>query len=99
MPANYSKNSPYSKTPLWGNFLDIMQPRTFDFSASDVIYTIDNIYNLRPDLLAFDLYKDAGLWWVFAVRNPNRIKDPVFDFTTGKTIYIPPISALQAILR
>jgi hypothetical protein len=40
-------------------------------------------------MLAYDLYGDAGLWWVFAVRNPNVITDPVFGFTAGTTIYIP----------
>jgi hypothetical protein len=96
--SKYSKNSPYSKTPMWGNFLDVWVPKTFTFSKSDVVYQIDNFYNLRPDLLAYDLYKDAGLWWVFAVRNPNTIRDPIFDFKTGTTIYIPPLTALQSVL-
>jgi hypothetical protein len=99
MATTYSKSSPYYGTPKWGNFLDIWQPRTFDMSPSDVVYQIDNFYNLRPDLLAYDLYKDSSLWWVFSVRNPNTIKDPIFDFTTGKIIYIPPINVLQASLR
>jgi hypothetical protein len=40
-------------------------------------------------MLAYDLYGDSGLWWVFAVRNPNVIKDPVFGFIAGLAIYIP----------
>jgi hypothetical protein len=39
--------------------------------------------------LAFDLYGDANLWWVFAARNPNVIRDPIFDFLPGVRIYIP----------
>jgi hypothetical protein len=99
MSAKYSKSSPYFSTPKWGNFLDIMTPRTFEMSNSDVVYQIDNFYNMRPDLLAYDLYKDATLWWVFAQRNPNTLKDPIFDFITGTTIYIPPVTALQAAFR
>jgi hypothetical protein len=99
MSANYSKSSPYYGTPNWGNFLDLWSPRTFEMSPTDVVYKIDNFYNLRPDLLAHDLYQDASLWWVFAIRNPNKLKDPVFDFTTGKVIFIPPITALQAALH
>lgn len=100
MSAAYSKSSPYYGTPKWGNFLDVWKGRTFEMSSSDVIYKIDNFYNLRPDLLAYDLYKDSSLWWVFAVRNPNKLKDPIFDFTTGRVIYIPPVTAIQAsILR
>jgi len=29
------------------------------------------------------------LWWVFAIRNPNVIQDPIFDFQPGVIIYIP----------
>lgn len=94
--ASYSKSSPYYETKNYGNFLDIMQMRNFRKLASDVRYQIDRIYQYRPDLLAFDLYGDAGLWWVFAARNPNTIKDPVFDFKPGVAIYIPKKETLIA---
>lgn len=87
--ATYSKSSPYYDTKNYGNFLDVMNNRSFRKLSSDVYYQIDRIYQYRPDLLAYDLYGDAGLWWVFAVRNPNVIKDPVFDFRPGVSIYIP----------
>jgi hypothetical protein len=38
------------------------------------------------------------LWWVFAVRNPNVIKDPIFDFFPGQTIYIPNKNTLTTYL-
>ena len=53
-------------------------------------------YKNRPDLLAADLYGDAALWWVFAARNPNVLKDPLFDFRPGVTIYIPTKETLVA---
>jgi hypothetical protein len=87
--ATYSKSSPYYDTKNYGSFLDVMNNRSFRKLPSDVYYQIDRIYQYRPDLLAYDLYGDAGLWWVFAVRNPNVIKDPVFDFRPGVSIYIP----------
>jgi hypothetical protein len=87
--ATYNKNSPYYDTKTYGGFLDVMQSRPFRKLSSDVVYQIDRIYQYRPDLLAYDLYGDVGLWWVFAVRNPNVIKDPVFDFRPGVSIYIP----------
>ena len=40
-------------------------------------------------MLAFDLYGDSGLWWVFRARNPNAFEDPLLDFRAGVTIYIP----------
>jgi hypothetical protein len=40
-------------------------------------------------LLAYDLYTNSGLWWVFKARNPNVLDDPIFDFKAGTKIYIP----------
>lgn len=94
MSAVYSKASPYFSTGLYGQFLDIRINRPITKLASDNLYSIDQVYNLRPDLLAFDLYKDAALWWVFAQRNPNVLKDPLFDFVTGTTIYLPTLATL-----
>ena len=92
----YLTSSPYYGTPLYGNFLDVANLKKLIPLASDTIYTIDHVYNLRPDMLASDLYGDANLWWVFAMRNPNVLKDPLFDFTTGNTIYVPTKASLQS---
>ena len=46
-------------------------------------------YNHRPDLLAYDLYNDPKLWWVFAQRNMDVMEDPIYDLTAGKQIYLP----------
>ena len=85
----YSSSSPYYETPSFGKFLDVMTPRPITKLASDKTLVIAPTYNLRPDLLAFDLYRNAKLWWVFAMRNPNTLKDPLMDFVTGVTIFIP----------
>lgn len=87
--ATYSKSSPYYSTAKFGNFLDVMEYRSIPKLASDIEYQIDAVYRFRPDLLAFDLYGDTGLWWVFASRNPNVIKDPIFDFYPGQVIFVP----------
>jgi hypothetical protein len=98
MAVTYSKSSPYSNTDLYGFFLDVANIPSIPFNASDIQYQIDTIYGLRPDLLAFDLYGNAGLWWVFAVRNPNIIQDPIFDFQPGVIIYVPQKQNLMASL-
>jgi hypothetical protein len=85
----YSKSSPYYNTKKYGNFLDVLTPRTVPPQADDVSYTISRVYQYRPDMLAYDLYKNASLWWVFAVRNPNVLKNPINDFKAGVTILIP----------
>jgi alpha-L-fucosidase len=90
MTTQYSKASPYFSTNVFGNkFLDVLTYREIDKQSDDVSYTIDNIYQHRPDLLAFDLYGDSALWWVFRARNPNVLDDPLFDFRSGVTIMIP----------
>jgi hypothetical protein len=35
---------------------------------------------------------------VFAMRNPNIIKDPIFDFKAGRTIFIPKSDNLMTAL-
>ena len=89
MSVDYSKSSPYYETQFFGNALDVIQFRPIPKLVDDVAFTITEVYRARPDLLAFDLYQDSRLWWVFAVRNPNAIKDPIFDMIPGITIYVP----------
>lgn len=89
MAVNYSKTSPYASTDFYGFFLDVANIPPVPIVSGDVAYEIDAIYKHRPDLLAYDLYGNQNLWWVFAVRNPNVIQDPIYDFVPGVTIYIP----------
>jgi hypothetical protein len=94
MSVAYTKTSPYYGTGTWGKFLDIWNSKTIDADPSDAIYQIDSLYNLRPDLLAYDLYQDSNLWWVFVLRNPDVLKDPLLDFLTGTIIYVPQKSSV-----
>lgn len=96
--ASYSKTSPYFKTSTFSFFLDVADIPKIPKDPADVLYELDNIYKNRPDLLAYDLYGDVNLWWVFSVRNPNVIKDPVFDFIPGTKIYIPKKENIESAL-
>jgi len=92
----YSQTSPYFLTKVYNNqFLDFMVNRPVTVDPTDDYWTITATYNMRPDMLAYDLYGSSKLWWVFAQRNPNRLKDPLFDFVEGTGIYIPKLSTLQ----
>lgn len=93
---SYPQASPYYNTQTFNNqFLDIMVDRPIPKDSSDTYWVITQTYHMRPDLLAYDLYEDSRLWWVFAQRNPNRLKDPMFDFTAGVGIYLPQYTTLQ----
>ena len=93
--AKYSNTSPYFATEENNISLDFFVPRTITAEDDDISYTIDRIYAYRPDLLAFDLYGNPRLWWVFAQRNPDSIEDPVYDFAPGVVIQLPKLGNLQ----
>ena len=92
-------SGPYAKTKInSAGYLDLFVPRPVPVAGDDVLYEIIPAYTYRPDLLAYDLYGTKDLWWVFAQRNPNIIKDPVFDFVPGTQIYLPQGKNLQSLL-
>lgn len=97
--ATYTSNSPWHKTKTVNNqYLNVLSIRPVPAESDDVLYTIEVQYTHRPDLLAYDLYGDKNLWWVFAQRNMDIIKDPVYDIEAGIQIYLPKGEKLQRVL-
>ncbi len=96
--ASYSILSPWYETESQNDYLDILTIRPVSAEPDDFLYTIESQYMYRPDLLAFDLYGEAGLWWVFMQRNMDVLEDPIFDFVPGTKIYIPKGSSLRTVL-
>ena len=93
--ATYKNTSPWKDTQIKNNYLGILRIRTVPAESDDYLYTIEPQYNFRPDLLAYDLYGDANLWWVFAMRNPNVLKNPIADFFAGQIILLPKQETLK----
>jgi hypothetical protein len=96
MSAKYSSTSPYYSTSNSNGYLDVINFRDIAATTDDVLFEVTSNYNNRPDLLAYDLYGDVNLWWVFAVRNKSIIKDPTFDLVTGVKIYLPTLENINA---
>jgi len=97
--ASYTSTSPWHKTNIVrGQYLDVLTIRPVPAESDDVLYTIEVQYTHRPDLLAYDMYGDKNLWWVFAQRNMNIIKDPIYDIEAGVEIYVPKGEKLQRVL-
>jgi hypothetical protein len=94
----YAKTSPYYNSSMVNNYLDVINFRDIPKERDDILFELTATYEHRPDLLAYDLYKDHKLWWVFAVRNRSVIKDPVFDMVAGVKIYLPKASTLQRVI-
>ena len=96
--ATYDATSPYYTTGYSQFFLDVMQNRPIPKLNDDLLFKINLTYQYRPDLLAFDMYDNAALWWVFYQRNPNTLQKPPLDFAAGTTIYVPKITTLRSVL-
>ena len=96
--TTYTKTSPYFNTSLVNNYLDIINFRDIPKERDDVLFELTATYELRPDLLAYDLYGDHQLWWVFAIRNRSIIKDPVFDMVAGVKIFLPKATTLNRVV-
>lgn len=98
MAAIYDSTSPYFNTKYSQFYLDVMVNRAIPKEVDDQLFKINQTYQYRPDLLAFDLYEQATLWWVFYQRNPNTLIAPPWDFEAGKIIYLPKITTLRSSL-
>lgn len=96
--SNYKNTSPYYKTNDSNGYLDVLSFRDIIAETDDILYSLDKKYENRPDLLAYDLYKDVNLWWVFTMRNKSVLKDPVFDFVAGTKIYLPKLTNIKTSL-
>ena len=96
--AEYTSTSPYYETGYSQFFLDVMINRPIPKEDDDLSFTINQTYQYRPDLLAFDLYQTSTLWWVFYQRNPNTLAAPPLDFVAGARIYLPNINTLKSTL-
>lgn len=96
--ARYSQSSPYKNTKQNNLYLELIEIRPVPAESDDYLYAIESQYTHRPDLLAYDLYGNAKLWWVFVQRNMSVLKDPIYDFKPGTEIYCPKKSNLQKYL-
>jgi Base plate wedge protein 53 len=96
--AVYTESSPWFTTPKSKTQLGIWEPRPIPALSDDYYYSIQPQYTYRPDLLAYDLYGNPRLWWVFAQRNADIIFDPIYDFRAGVIIQLPKKSQLLSAL-
>lgn len=96
--AKYSNSSPWNTTTQNSLYLELMQMRPVPAEPDDALHIIQSQHRHRPDLLAYDIYGNPKLWWVFVQRNMSVLKDPIYDFETGVAIYIPKKSRLTQYL-
>jgi hypothetical protein len=44
------------------------------------------------------MYGNTRLWWVFALRNPDILKDPLEDFKSGVVIKLPSPEVVKSLM-
>ena len=98
MAIAYDSTSPYFDTGYSQFFLDTMVNRPIPKEDDDLTFVINTTYQYRPDMLAYDLYQNAALWWVFYQRNPNTLTAPPLDFAVGVQIFLPKMPTLKSAL-
>ena len=83
------KTSLYKKTNSNTYYLGYYKPINIPFDSSDIIIIVDSKYNHKPGKLAYDLYNNERLGWVFSYFNRDKINDIIFDLNEGMSIRIP----------
>ena len=97
MASFHNTDSFLRRAPVRDFYLDINDLPKIPKSINDSLYTIDSRFDQRPDLLAQHLFGTVQLWWVFALRNPDLLIDPLEDFKAGLEIYIPSKSSIDRV--
>jgi hypothetical protein len=100
MPSTtYNTTSPYYSTPQTSFSLDLWPGIDIPAYDTDQTLVLPGMYTNKPHLLAYDLYGDPRLWWVFSVRNPDIIKDPIYDMVAGIQLQITQKDTLLGLLN
>ncbi len=94
----YKVSSPYYLTPQTSWFLSNYVDRPIPSDSTDEPIILESKYNLRPDLLSYDLYGTTDYMNSFMILNPDIIFDPIYDFVTGITIYVATGARLSSVL-
>ena len=91
----------------WLNFAELLQYQGTIFwdtpelpeivpQDNDTYLEVDDQYEGRPDLIAFDKYGDVHLWWVIALA--NNLEDLPGDVAFGKLLRIPNKAYVESLL-
>lgn len=95
---NYSYTSQYYKTNQTSWCLDLWEKPSVGFDSTDSIIDVSSKYDYNPGLLAYEMYGDQKLWWVFIIMNPDVLIDPIYDFVSGIQIRVPTKTRLLSYL-
>jgi hypothetical protein len=95
----YNKYSRYvggGTTETANNQIEWWERGILPTDPSDIVYTVENFYAGRPDLIAYAFYKEVRYAWV--VCQYNNIIDPFGEITAGRILLIPTMARLSLML-
>lgn len=69
------------------------------FDETDYFVIIPSEYEYKPGNMAYAIYGNPELFWVFTYFNRDLIDDPIYDFKSGLIIKVPTQERLFSCLR
>lgn len=66
-------------------------------SDTDTVYTVENFYEGRLDLIASVFYNEPRYWWVIAQY--NNILNPFSEIVAGRVLLIPSKERMPMLLN
>lgn len=95
----YNKYSRYvggGATEVANGKIEWWERGEFSRSDSDTVYTVENFYEGRIDMIAAVFYNEPRYWWVIAQY--NNILDPFAEIVAGRVLLIPSKERLPLML-
>ena len=96
--SKYRSDSFYANTSIRDFYLDLWDHNVNLSDSKDTKMIIPTKYHKRPDLMAYDIYKSPNYWWIFALKNKDKLIDPVEDFVAGLEIIVPFASSMRSLV-
>lgn len=86
----YNKYSRYvggGVTETANGFIEWWERSNFQQDPSDIVYTVENFYEGRLDLISSVFYNEPRWWWLIAQY--NNILNPAAEIVAGRVLFIP----------
>lgn len=95
----YNKYSRYvggGTTEVANNMIEWWERGIMPRDPTDIVYTVENFYTGRPDLIANVFYNEPRYGWV--ICQYNNIIDPFGEIVAGRILLIPTQARLPLLL-
>lgn len=89
IPTNMYNNRSYLRqTPIRNFYLDVSTLPYVDYQKGNNVIVPPECEN-RIDLFSYQQFGTSRLWWVIALANADLIRDPIWDFKSGMSVFVP----------